>query len=110
MLSLRTHGGAATEEFTYPTKRTYEKMLTSKEPATDESSSETPSETTTNPSATSTPATSEPPIDRSYIDSPNTVEAPESPSAADLPMSATHIQIEGGENHKRIAGKVTCFQ
>jgi len=37
-------------------------------------------------------ATSEPPIDKSYIDSPNTVEAPKPPSAAGLPMSATHIQ------------------
>jgi hypothetical protein len=109
-----------------PTKRTYEKMQgtsnrtgrlvkkpklavnslvtdamftngASKEPATDESTSETPNETSTNPSATSTPATGEPPIDKSYIDSPNTIEAPKSPGTADLPTSATHIQIEGGE-------------
>ena len=109
-----------------PTKRTYEKMQgtsnrtgrlvkkpklavdnlvtdalftngISKEPATDESSSETRSETPTNPSATGKPATNELSIDKSYIDSPNTVEAPKSPSAADLPTSATHIQIKGRE-------------
>jgi hypothetical protein len=64
----------------------------SKDPATDDSTSETSSETPTNPSATS-----EPTIDKSYIDNPNIVGAPKSSSAADLPMSATHIQIEGGE-------------
>jgi len=70
---------------------------TSKQPATDESSSETPSETPTNPSATSKPATSKPTIDKSYIDNSNIVEAPKSFSEADLPVSAIHIRIEGGE-------------
>jgi hypothetical protein len=50
-----------------------------------------------NLSATGKSATNKPPIDESYIDTQNTVEAPKSPSAADLPMSATHIQIEGGK-------------
>jgi hypothetical protein len=108
-----------------PTKRTYEKMQgtsnrtgglakkpklavdnlatdalpmegTPEEPVTDDSMSEPPGETSTNISATGTPATSEPTIDKSYIESPNTVETPKSFGAADLPISPTHIPIEGG--------------
>jgi hypothetical protein len=69
----------------------------SKEPATDNSTSETATETSANPPANSKSATSEPAINRLYIDNTNTVEAPESSNTADLPMSATHIQIEAGE-------------
>jgi hypothetical protein len=69
----------------------------SKEPATDDSTSETAAETSANPPANGKSATSEPAINRSYIDNTNTVEAPESSNAADLPTSATHIQIEAGE-------------
>ncbi|KAM3064611.1 hypothetical protein ACMFMF_011901, partial [Clarireedia jacksonii] len=69
----------------------------SKEPATDEYTSETVVETSANPSATSKSTTSEPATNRPYINNTNTVEAPKPSDAADLPMSATHIQIEGGE-------------
>lgn len=69
---------------------------TREEPVTDESMSEPPGETSTNISATGKPATSEPTIDKSYIESPNTVETPKSFGAANLPASPTHIPIEGG--------------
>ena len=60
------------------------------------SMSERPCETSTNISATGKPATSEPTIDKSYIESPNTVETPKSFGAADLPISPAYIPIERG--------------
>jgi hypothetical protein len=68
-----------------------------KEPAIDNSTSETAAEIFTHLSAFSQSATSEPIINKLYIDNTNTVEAPESSNAADLPTSATHIQIEDSE-------------
>jgi hypothetical protein len=69
----------------------------SKEPATNDSTSETAAETSANSLTNGKSATSEPAINRSYINNTNTVEAPESSNVADLPTSAIHIQIEGGE-------------
>jgi hypothetical protein len=68
----------------------------SKEPATDEFTSETAVETSTNATATSKSTTSEP-VNKSHIDNTNTLEAPKPSDTADVPTSATHIQIEGGE-------------
>jgi hypothetical protein len=76
----------------------------SKEPATDGSTSETPSEapeapneSPTTASATCTSTMGGPTIGKSSIDCLNTVEAPKSFGADDLPTSAIHIQTEGDE-------------
>jgi hypothetical protein len=76
----------------------------SKEPATAGSTSETPSEapeapseSPTTASATGTSTMSQPTIDKSSIDCLNIAEAPKSSGTDDLPTSAIHIQIEGGE-------------
>jgi hypothetical protein len=68
----------------------------SKELATVYSTSELVAEISANSPTTGTSATSEAAINRSYIDNTNTVDALESSNVADLPKSATHVDIEGG--------------
>jgi len=69
----------------------------SKEPATDDSTSETAAETSVNPPVNGKSATSEPAINRLDVDNINTAEVLESSNVANLPTFAIHIQNEGGE-------------
>lgn len=70
--------------------------VVSEKPSIDLSTSELAAKIPANSPTTGTPATSEAAIDRSYIDNTNTVDALESSNVADLPKSATHVDIGGG--------------